>query len=199
MKPAREKSNHPTDPSPKADQRIRISAWLWTAAAALCWFALSWESMGARTGFIGVAFMLASLVIATPLTLASITFFANKTRPELVRVFGPLAAGIWLGLGTFILISSKQESWSTQIAMERGDSLVQALNRFNEDTGTYPEQLSDLTPKYLPSVPFPYSSLFPGDEYSYTRHTDGFLLTFPTGLLDHYDRSAEIGWYLVPF
>ena len=40
-----------------------------------------------------------------------------------------------------------------RINEERGSKIVQALNEYEQDHGTVPEQLEELVPTYLPEVP----------------------------------------------
>lgn len=80
--------------------------------------------------------------------LAPVTLFSIKNRQKL-RYFGYKTA-----IYTFLVISSfGLHQYDTSIARQRAETIIDAVNHYQQDKGRYPESLHNLVPGYLPEIP----------------------------------------------
>ncbi len=94
------------------------------------------------------------------------------------KAAGPFSGGFTAPWNMMVKITAPAlvratEAFERQAAQAELARLALAINAFRRDTGTYPEALEQLAPRYLPELPRdPYS----GDAFIYTKDESGFLL-----------------------
>jgi hypothetical protein len=77
--------------------------------------------------------------------------FAARFMSVVQRVLVAMFAWAILGfLGLQLLLS---RTWEFRVQAGRGQPIVQAIERFKKQTGSYPSALADLVPKYLENAP----------------------------------------------
>lgn len=79
------------------------------------------------------------------------------------------------------------------VAEERGQPIVEALDRHRARIGSYPEALDELVPDRLPVLPTTAPRLLNGRPYLYRRQARSYQLCFSAGTLVAvcYDREAR--------
>ncbi|HNZ19635.1 MAG TPA: hypothetical protein PLB67_15120 [Candidatus Hydrogenedentes bacterium] len=105
---------------------------------------------------------------------------ASGPNPLLQKknVAGPFSGGFTAPWNMMVEITAPAlvraaEAFERQAAQAEMARVALAIKAFRRDTGTYPETLDDLAPRYLPELPRdPYS----GQDFIYTRDESGFLL-----------------------
>ena len=86
--------------------------------------------------------------------------------------------------------------------MERGNQIVDALNRYLKDHGVYPEKLDALAPNYLTGIPLPAVGNQIWDYYAGQGKGDSFGLfvsddsTYPNHVFAYHRDSHE--WSFTP-
>lgn len=91
----------------------------------------------------------------------------------------PIRKIIWIALGIVVLLGAGLATIQVYQAVRKFSvedqihgiffPVVAALHQFQEEAGSAPQDLTQLTPKYLPAIP--QSDLI--DEVTYTRSADG--------------------------
>lgn len=116
---------------------------------------------------------------------AALAALAGRRREEAAGS----AALPHLVAGFLILASIKIGQWQGEYFQaksrdEIASRIVAALEKFRGEQGVYPDELVNLVPGYLPSVPLPDVGWFPGsdEQFVYTYLGDSFLLEFPSVL-----------------
>jgi uncharacterized membrane protein (GlpM family) len=79
-----------------------------------------------------------------------------------------------------------------------GDSIAVALASFHRDKGYYPDQLRELVPRYLNTIPSPRTRGTRGAQFYYTsREPDDYELGFRRQGLEYCWREASGDWACV--
>jgi hypothetical protein len=77
------------------------------------------------------------------------------------------------------LLSACSRTAEFRAQAEAGQPIVQAIEKYHSDTGSYPESLSALVPRYLAAVPeTPDGSEHKFTGWDYTRTTNGLIVSF---------------------
>ncbi|MFZ5828460.1 MAG: hypothetical protein ACOY3P_00140 [Planctomycetota bacterium] len=136
-------------------------------------------------GLSGVALLILTL-------LASLVgCFCSKFKP-VRNVF----AVLFLAVLFECVVAMRVSIWQSRISEDRGNAIVQALERFNKDRDGYPENLEYLVPDYLPCVPGTAIGL---SQRSFFYRAEGYgdyhlCFTERLGMSNTYDRSRGV-WY----
>jgi hypothetical protein len=95
----------------------------------------------------------------------------------------------FLAAALLILGSVKAGQWQAEYFQakardEIAPALIAALERHRQDLGSYPYDLAELVPKYMPALPNPRVGWLsdPGEDFTYTNLGDSFLLEFASVL-----------------
>ena len=99
-------------------------------------------------GFELVLFLLA---LVGPTFLGVIAIIWNPMAPKWPR-FGPMISGIVLTIA-FMFAFGHISRDIHQTAMDRGDTILDAMNRYRSDRGRPAEKLADLVPDFLAALP----------------------------------------------
>lgn len=78
--------------------------------------------------------------------------------------------------GHYLLPPYGARNWSKKEKVEStatGNVIINALNQYKRDHGIFPDELADLVPDYLPSIPMPTAGARSWTYYG--RRTDFFL------------------------
>jgi hypothetical protein len=105
-------------------------------------------------------------------------------RREDVRLAWPFLAAALLILGSIKAGQWQAESFQAEARDRIAPSVIAALDRYRTQRGTYPLELSELVPDYLPELPRPRVGWHrdPGEDFTYTDLGDSFLLEFSSVL-----------------
>jgi hypothetical protein len=124
---------------------------------------------------LAVACLFGFLVISFGLPLLVLTRGrrkSNATDPGSgsTRAANPYLSWLWAiplcGLGFVLALPVRrvQEKWLSRAA-QRGEPLVQALEQYRASHGAYPEELAELVPREVPSIPGTDMLAYPQFEY----------------------------------
>jgi hypothetical protein len=122
------------------------------------------------------AIQLALLALPAGLLAALVGRRGEDGRPALAY----LLAGVLL-LANIKVGQWQGEAFLAEARDEIAPRVIAALERHRQERGSYPEELPELVPAYLPEIPLPSIGwLDSGDEtFMYTVLGDSFLLEFP--------------------
>jgi hypothetical protein len=116
-------------------------------------------------------------VVAAPAALLAAVAGRRRAAP---RALDFVAAGL------LALLAVELGRWQGEYFLAKGRDeiaprVTEALERYREDNGNYPFELTDLVPRYLPEIPRPRSGWLDSENerFIYTFLGDNFLLEFP--------------------
>jgi len=115
--------------------------------------------------------------VAIPAALLAALAALGRRAP---RAFDFVAAGLLL-LGAVELGRWQGERFLASSRDEIAPRVTEAIERYREDNGAYPSELTDLVPHYLPELPRPRTGWFDSknERFLYTSLGESFLLEFP--------------------
>lgn len=88
-------------------------------------------------------------------------------------------------------ISDLAREFSRDFAINRTDKLIQSIETFKKVEGEYPDSLTELTPEFIASIPFP--SIMGINQFYYERIGDNCIISF------HQNVSLGINYEVVFF
>jgi hypothetical protein len=99
------------------------------------------------------------------------------------------AARFLIGGGLLVLGSIQVGRWQGEFFLARSRDeiaprVVEAVERYHAERGSYPDELRQVVPEYLPEMPLPRVGWFddPDENFNYINLGDSFLLEFPSVL-----------------
>ncbi|MCP5022588.1 MAG: hypothetical protein GY930_12545 [bacterium] len=123
----------------------------------------------------------AALLVGACMLGAAQLLYMYSTRSLSARGWGSAILGILLCFPFVTALSA----YKTDSAEDRGDFLVQEINRYTERHGIPPAALSDLCPDFMEHVPTPRLFLFGNRPYRYDPTTPTTLSFIGYGDLMH--------------
>lgn len=128
------------------------------------------DAIWMNQGGISVILGLAILFVSIPMALFG--------RERVLRAYKLKKSAIWL----VAIVSVFAFNWaSNQMASQRANDVISAINAYHQRHGAYPKRLNDLVPAFLPSVPrAKYVLAFGEFKYLYDEaHPTLFYVEFP--------------------
>jgi hypothetical protein len=109
------------------------------------------------------------VLIYVVIYLFPVTLFSIRNKPKL-KFFG-----YKLVIYTLLVISSLGfHSYDISLARQRAETIITAVNQYQQDMGQYPASLEKLVPAYMPEIPKP--RIAPGVFYYHCAPEDTFLM-----------------------
>ncbi len=115
--------------------------------------------------FVSTYAVLAGLFLSPFVTVGALLGCVwTRARPHAIAI---AASALICGVASAaaLMADAPIERAGVNRVIERGRSLVQAIERFTADRGRTPESLSELVPAYIPEVPTTGASAFPEFEF----------------------------------
>ena len=106
---------------------------------------------------------------------------------------------LYLSIVTEIILVLSISHLQLIISHERGDTIINAVEKYKNDIGEYPEKISDLQPHYLENIPEP--AFFAPTRYHYNLHPNKkrFYFSFLRALNTEFYDYKEKEWKTLYF
>jgi len=131
---------------------------------------LSFSFMG--SALVGLLFIFLVFVALVFLVI----FFIQKKKQNLI-IFGALFASLFFSVVAWNLIGELELKKS----QETGETIIEAIEEYKKQEGTYPNSLTELVPQYLKYIPQPTVGLINKQKFFYgkSENDEYFWLGFP--------------------
>jgi hypothetical protein len=122
---------------------------------------------------------LAQIVGGTALVAAVLLAWSLPGRWKLMALAFAVIVPFWMNTARTLGTYDPDGKWGklpTLLTEQRAQTITDALQRYHDHTGRYPESLAELAPWYLVSVPTPY--IIPGQSWCYSGGSNYYRLGY---------------------